>query len=121
LAQGRDEEAERYAAQSEQLAAADDVSTHAIWRGVRAQVLAKRGQIEDAERLARSAVAALAESDFVNLQGEALLELAAVLEHGGRREEAVSALSESLKLLERKGNKVTAKQVRSFLLRAASS
>jgi DNA-binding SARP family transcriptional activator/tetratricopeptide (TPR) repeat protein len=121
LAQGRDEEAERYAAQSEQLAAADDVSTHAIWRGVRAQVLAKRGQIEDAERLARSAVTALAESDFVNLQGEALLELATVLEHGGRHEEAASALSESLKLLERKGNKVTAEQVRSFLLRAASS
>ena len=120
LAQGRDEEAARYAAQTDELAAAADVSTQAIWRGVQARVLAKRGRIEDAERLARSAVSVLDDSDYLNTKGEALLDLAAVLEYGHRRDEAGAALSESLRLFERKGNKVAAAQVRDHLARLAA-
>jgi predicted ATPase/DNA-binding SARP family transcriptional activator len=120
LAQGRDQEAARYAARSDELAAAADVSTQAIWRGVQACVLARTGQLEDAERLARTAVALLEASDFVNHQGEALLDLATVLEYDRRPNAAGAALRASLSHFEHKGNTVAAGQVRNRLARIAA-
>ncbi|MGA2926964.1 MAG: adenylate/guanylate cyclase domain-containing protein, partial [Solirubrobacteraceae bacterium] len=119
LAQGRDEEAARYAARSDELAGAGDVSTQAMWRGVKARVLARTARIEDAERLARAAIALLEASDFVNQQGEALLDLAAVLEHDGRRDAAGAALCASLRHFEQKGNTVAAGRVRRRLAQIA--
>jgi predicted ATPase/DNA-binding SARP family transcriptional activator len=120
LAQGRDEEAARYAARSDELADAGDVSTQAMWRGVQARVLARSARIEDAERLARAAVALLEASDFVNQQGEALLDLATVLEYDGRRDAAGAALCASLRHFEQKGNTIAAEQVRNRLARIAA-
>ena len=120
LTQGRDAEAARYAARSDELADVGDVSTQAMWRGVQACVLARSGRIEDAERLARAAVALLEASDFVNQQGEALLDLATVLEYDERRDAAGAALYASLRHFEQKGNTVAAAQVRNRLARIAA-
>ena len=120
LAQGRDEEAARYAARSNELAAAEDISTQAMWRGVQARVLARSGRPPDAERLARAAVALLEHSDFVNQKGEALLDLGTVLEYDGQTDAAATALAESLAQFEQKGNRVAAAQVRRQLAHIAS-
>ena len=53
LAQRRDEDAERFADLSEELAPADDLITQVMWRGVRARIVAGRGHTDEGERLAR--------------------------------------------------------------------
>ena len=55
LEQGRDEEADDLAKMSAQLAANSDVLSQILWRGVRAQVLARRQLVQEAEKLAREA------------------------------------------------------------------
>ena len=119
LAQGREEEAERLAGTSAELTPADDVITQAMWRGVRATVLAGRGERTDAERLAREAVALADRTDFLNDRGEARLVLATVLSKADRREEAKAAREEALDLYELKGNVVAAEQVRAALAPSA--
>ena len=72
LEQGRDEEAEELAKLSAQLAAKGDLLSQILWRGVRARVLARRAQFEEAEVLAREAVALAQATDFVNHRADAL-------------------------------------------------
>ena len=115
LAQQDEQQAERFAALSEELAAADDLVTQVLWRGVRARTLAGRGLIEEAERLARQAVELAERSDFVNDRGDAVFNLAIVQRQAGHLEEAGSALAEALRLYERKGNLVAADRVRTEL------
>jgi predicted ATPase/class 3 adenylate cyclase/DNA-binding winged helix-turn-helix (wHTH) protein len=115
LAQGRDEEAERFAALSQELAAADDLVTQVLWRGVRARTLAGRGRVEEPERLAGEAVELAERSDFVNDRADAVFNLAIVQRHAGHLDEAQSALAEALRLYERKGNLVGADRVRAEL------
>ena len=118
LAQERDEDAERAAGLSEELAAEDDVITQAGWRGVRATVLARRGGLAEAERLARQAVALAERTDFVNHQAEAHAVLGGVLGKRGRYEGSQAALAEALKLYEQKGNLMAAMEVRADLASA---
>jgi predicted ATPase len=115
LAQGRDREAERFAALSEELAAADDLVTQVLWRGVRARTLAGRGLFGEAERLARHAVALAERSDFINDRGDAMFNLAIVQRQAGHLDRAQSALAEALQPYERKGNLVSADCVRAEL------
>jgi tetratricopeptide (TPR) repeat protein len=115
LAQRSEEEAERYAELSEELAAPDDLITQVLWRGVRARALAGRGRVDEAERLAREAVALAERSDFVNDRGDALADLAVVHRHAGKVEHAQEALAEALRLYERKGNAVAAGRARAEL------
>ena len=118
LSQERDDEAERAAALSEELAAEDDVITQAVWRGVRATVLARRGGLAEAERLARQAVALAERTDFVNHQAEAHAVLGGVLGKRGRYEDSQAALAEALRLYEQKGNLMAAMEVRADLASA---
>jgi class 3 adenylate cyclase/tetratricopeptide (TPR) repeat protein len=104
LAQERDQEAERFAELSEELTAADDLLTQVLWRGLRARVLVGRDRLEEAERLAREAVVLAERSDFLNHRGDALVDLAIVLRQAGRLDDARAALSEALRLYQRKGN-----------------
>jgi predicted ATPase/class 3 adenylate cyclase len=112
LAQGREEEAARFAELSEGLAAADDLITQVLWRGVRARVLADRGHVAEAERLAREAVALAERSDFINDRADALVDLAIVYTQAGRLGDARAALAGGLRLYERKGNAVAAGRAR---------
>ena len=115
LAQGRDEEALELSAQSERAAAAEDLPVQVQWRGPRAKALARRGELDEAERLAREAVSLAEQTDFLNLHANALMDLATVLDHGRRLEDAVAAAEAASALYERKGNLVRAEEARSFV------
>jgi predicted ATPase len=115
LAQDEYEQAERFASVSAELAADDDLITQAMWRGVRATLLARRGGLAEAERVARQAVAIADRTDFLNQRAETHAVLAAVLRLRERPEQAHAALSEALALYEQKGNLVAAARVRGDL------
>jgi ATP/maltotriose-dependent transcriptional regulator MalT len=77
-----------------------------VWRQVRAKVLARRGAHAEAERNARDAVSLADDTDMLNWQGRALVDLAEVLALAGRREEAAAELDRAIALYKRKGNVV---------------
>ena len=79
---------------------------------MRARVLARRAEIEEAEALAREATTIAAATDFLNYRADAMLDLAEVLEASRRRGEAIAAASEALHLYELKGNTVAASATR---------
>ncbi len=106
--QERDEEALSYTSEGERLAAVDDLAAGVHWRGPRARVLARRGAHVEAAALAREAVELAARTDFLNLHGDALVDLAEVLRAGGRPAEAEAADADAVILYERKGNSVAA-------------
>jgi tetratricopeptide (TPR) repeat protein len=104
IAVGEDGDAERFSRLSEQAAAPDDVTSHVLWRTARAKLLARRGEHEAAERVAREAVEMVGRTDLLNQQGDALLDLADVLVLAGRADEARAAALEAAERFERKGN-----------------
>ena len=113
--QDRVAEAEELAQQSARLAATGDLLTQVLWRGVQARVLATRGQLDDAEALARKAVELAEQTDFVVYRGDALVDLAHILRDSGLTDDAAVAAAAGLQLHEQKGNLVTAAKIRSEL------
>ena len=111
-AEDEDEEAERFSRESEQAASPDDVVSQVVWRTARAKILARRGELEAAEALAREAVRIGEPSDLLGTRADALCDLAEVLALAGRREESRAALDDASELYERKGN-VTGRSARS--------
>jgi class 3 adenylate cyclase/predicted ATPase len=109
--QGRVDEAEEITRIAEEVAAPDDMDAQSIWRGARARVLARQGRLDEADRLAREAAEIRAQADTPVLRAEALMDLAVVLEHAGRDEEADAALAEALDLAQAKGDAATAAQI----------
>ena len=105
--QGRAEEALAATETSEQTAAADDFSAQMLWRSVRAKALARRGDHERAQELAREAVAIGEPSDYLFMRADSLLDLAEVLRAVGERDEAVMAARSASALYERKGELVS--------------
>jgi class 3 adenylate cyclase/tetratricopeptide (TPR) repeat protein len=108
--QGRHEEAESLAAASEASAGAADTYSHALLRSVRAKVLAQRGAVEDADRLAADAVALADTSDFLHLQAQTRVARAEVLLATGRAERARALVEAAIALAARKGNRVGAER-----------
>ena len=106
--QGDLDGAEEHTKISEELAAADDVTSQFRWRSVRAKVLAARGDGETAETLASEAVRLIQASDDINSAGDALIDLAEVRRVAGRSAEAAEAARDALALFETKGNTVSA-------------
>jgi tetratricopeptide (TPR) repeat protein len=111
----RYEEAEPLAQQGRALGDAQDVATQALWRQVQALVHARRGQHAESERLAREAVAIVEQTDGLNMQGDALCDLAEVLAAAGRADEAAAALAQASERYERKHNLAMTRQVRERL------
>jgi tetratricopeptide (TPR) repeat protein len=99
---GRHDEAERVVRRGRELGDPGDVMTQHVWRQAQALVHSARGQHADAERLAREAVDRSLRSDSPLSRGNALFDLAEVLEAAGRRDEAAAALREALDEYERK-------------------
>jgi class 3 adenylate cyclase/tetratricopeptide (TPR) repeat protein len=106
--QGRYDEVISLTQVSEENAAADDFASQTIWRGVRAKALARQGKLEEAETLAREAVAITRPSDWLTMRGDSLIDLAEVLRLADRRAEAAAAGKEALTLYEQKGDIVSA-------------
>jgi len=87
-AQGRDDEAWDASKMAEDAATEDDVDAQVQWRSVRAPIMARRGDLVEAERLAREALQLASGAEVPLLLAEAHADLAEVLALAGRRDEA---------------------------------
>ncbi len=109
------DEAHTWASRAAELGASDDAFNQMNWRPVMAKVHARRGDHQEAERLAREAVAIAETTDDLSGQGDVYADLAEVLELGGRPDEAIAALEQALARYERKGNLVSGASARDRL------
>jgi len=94
---------ERYLTISAESASPDDAAAQAVWRGTRARLLAATGALAEARRLADSAVGALAATDYLRLQGGALVDRATILTALGEDDAVAGDLRDARALFERKG------------------
>jgi predicted ATPase/class 3 adenylate cyclase len=106
-AEREDAEAESFARKGEHAAAADDVTSQVLWRCARAKVLARRGDLMQAEGLAREAVAIAAPTELLNGQADALMDLAEVLQLALKSGEALAAVEAAAEKYDQKGNLVS--------------
>jgi class 3 adenylate cyclase/tetratricopeptide (TPR) repeat protein len=113
-AQERYSEAEHFTTVCLEAATPDDAFSQIAWRGVRAKTLARRAEFPEAEALAREGVRLAAETDALNLHGDALLDLAEVLALGGLGGDHEAA-DQALVLYNRKGNLVSAAAARAAM------
>jgi tetratricopeptide (TPR) repeat protein len=86
------------------LTVTEDVDGQANWRRVRAKLQASRGEVEEAEHLAREATAMVAPTEFLDLRAQTLADLGEVLRLAGRPEESAAAVQEAIQLFTAKGN-----------------
>jgi tetratricopeptide (TPR) repeat protein len=112
---GRADEAEAMLGVAEEASASDDIANQTLVPQVRAKLLAQRGDHRSADRLARQAVTTVERTDWLDLHGDALTDLAQVLLLAGRNLEAATARERALRLYERKGNLVSAGRARALL------
>jgi tetratricopeptide (TPR) repeat protein len=112
---GRYDEAEPLAQRGRELAAVGDKAAEIGWRQTQALVDSYWGRHAEAETLAREAVGFADQTDALDLQGEALSDLAQVLEAAGKSAEARDALEQALDRYERKRNLTMAARVREQL------
>src|SRR5204863_3837178 len=106
--QGRYEEAELWA----ETAAAPERNTPGRtqpWfsRTVHAKVLARGGELERAEAVARAALADHEGSDEIERRAVMLMDLAEILVLAGRPDDAVPVVEEATRLYDRKGDLVS--------------
>ena len=113
LALGRDDEADQWLGRGHEISPSAEPLPQMLSRQVRGKLLARRGELQEGERLAREAVALAAETDMLNANADALLDLAEVLALA--RQDARAELEQALALYERKGNLVMAERTRSRL------
>jgi tetratricopeptide (TPR) repeat protein len=112
---GRYDEAEDFAGVCENSAAKSWVAAQVLWRGARAMLLARRGDVESGEALAREAVDLALRTDRVDTQTDALMDLAEVLRVGGRGGEAVPIVADALRRYELKEVHPAAARARTLL------
>jgi ATP/maltotriose-dependent transcriptional regulator MalT len=112
--QGRDSEALAFSRTAEEAAAPDDIDSQALWRSVRAPIIARLGDTHEAESLARSAVELSQRSDASQLQADCLSELASVLSLAGRKNEARSTIGEAIAIYKAKGDLVSTARAESW-------
>jgi ATP/maltotriose-dependent transcriptional regulator MalT len=113
--QGRYDEADRFVELSKRAATADDVASQALWRTVRAKVVARRGDFETAQTLGQEAAELAEPTDALNWSGNICLDRAEVLWLAGRLENAAEAARRAIELFEQKRNVVSAARARSLL------
>jgi predicted ATPase len=114
-AQGRYDEAEHYADLCRHGSITEDVWLHVMHLSIRAKVLARRGEHSKAEALALEAMAVAEETDGLEIQAGAALDLAEVLQLAGRTEESTGPIETAIALYQRKGNVVMAERTRTRL------
>jgi class 3 adenylate cyclase/DNA-binding winged helix-turn-helix (wHTH) protein len=109
------EEAERWLLLSEQHAASDDLAAQLGLRAVQAKMLARKGELDRAEQLGRETVRRAEQTDALNLRAKVLIDLAEVRRRSGRVDASVALLREAARILELKGNAVSAAKARAQL------
>jgi tetratricopeptide (TPR) repeat protein len=113
--QGRWEEAEQFTRVSEDLAPPDDIASQVGWRAVRAKILARRAELEQAERLSTEALRLIEQTDALSHHADVLVRRAEVLRLAGRTEDAKGALEEGIRLYETKGILPAVERTRALL------
>ena len=113
-AQGELDEAQRFSQISESVASPEDVFSQILWRSARARIRARRGELTEAEALAREAAALAEKTDMLNTQGDTLMYLSEVLSLAGRPAEAASVLEQAASRFELKGNLVSFDRTRAL-------
>jgi ATP/maltotriose-dependent transcriptional regulator MalT len=111
ILQGNDEEAEQLTRICEEITAASQVDTQARWRALRATILAHRGELAEAEDLAREAVTWAESCEQPDTQAGALADLAQVLRLAGKEDAAAEALDRAVALYLGKGNAVAGERL----------
>jgi tetratricopeptide (TPR) repeat protein len=106
--QGRDAEAMVFSRAAEQATAQDDMESQALWRSIRAPIVARAGDFQGAESLARSAVDLSRQSDAPQMQADALFELASVLMLSKRTDESRRSIDAAIAIYTAKGDGVSA-------------
>jgi tetratricopeptide (TPR) repeat protein len=109
------EEAREWTVISERYSGPHDIGAQLSWRGVRAKALARGGEVEVGEELARRGLDLAARTDALNQHAKALVDLAEVLQAGGRPLEARTEVEQALELYERKGNLPDAARAKKLL------
>jgi ATP/maltotriose-dependent transcriptional regulator MalT len=104
--QGRWDEAEALARETEELAAPDDVDAQTLWRLAQARVCLARGDVVEAEALSREAVELLRPTDYVVNQISALATLAWALREAGSNGDAAEAFARAEELARAKGSPI---------------
>jgi tetratricopeptide (TPR) repeat protein len=99
----RHDEAESFARTCREAAAGSAVTPQVLWRGAQAMVLARDGDLEGGEALAREAVELALQTDRFDIQTDALMDLAEVLRLAGRSGEAAAVVEDALGRYEAKG------------------
>jgi tetratricopeptide (TPR) repeat protein len=89
----------------------EDFASEALWRMAQARIESRGGDHETAERLAREAIAFIAPSDYVSMDGEAHETLARVLAAAGRTDEARQEFAAARERFERKGDLASVERV----------
>ena len=82
---------------------------------MRSRVIAHRGDLAEAERIAREGVELAGRTDYLVIYGDALVALAEVLLAAGNDEQGASALNAAAELFDRKEAAVQAAQTREQL------
>jgi class 3 adenylate cyclase/tetratricopeptide (TPR) repeat protein len=109
------DECEAWASRAGELGASDDALAQMFSGQAKAKVLARRGELAEAERLARDAVALGEETDMLDAQGDAYADLGEVLRLAGKPDEAAAALEQAVERYERKGNIVSTQRAQTRL------
>ena len=109
----RDGEAEQWLRRGRKRAPSEEPAPQIQWAHLYGKVLARRGELEEGERLAREAVALAERTDMPNFHAAALVDLSEVLTLAGK--EGRSELEQALALYEQKGNLVMAERTRGKL------
>ena len=102
IALDRDAEAEGLVEECKQAAARSWVAPQVLWRGAEAVLMARRGAVPAGEVLARGAVDLALQTDRVDTQTDALMDLAEVLRIAGRASEAANVVEDALRRYEHK-------------------
>ena len=113
--QGREDEAERWLATSRELTPPSDMVNFIYTEGTEARVLARRGEFETAERVARGARKRAEQTDFWELRMRTNMQLAEVLARDGRVAEAREAYGQAIATTELKGATAWTDQIRSLV------
>ncbi|MGN6171624.1 MAG: hypothetical protein ACTHPS_01470 [Streptosporangiaceae bacterium] len=119
-AQGRLDEAQQMTEEAEAATGPDDIDAQARWRTTRAKLLARRGQVPAALRLADEAEALVSPTSWEALKAEVLMAKAEVNRLGGVREQAAASLRAALRIYENQRAVPLAERARAALASVAS-
>ena len=114
---GHTEAAQRAIESSEGLSADEDIVNFAITHGARALLALDDGDLDGAQRWARSALGYADRTDFYWCRAKARLQLSRVLSARGQLDEAITNAQTALAIYERKGDRPRTATTREWLVR----